>query len=978
MAEVTSKIQDIEGHLVAMGMLPEAQANGEADAAFLRGLDQTARFLGAVLKIENIDGYSEKFGQQLLQKLGEMDAEALEQIKTLLKDNSDLDLSPNWAAGPMARAIQNRLSDAGIPREQWGDVKLGGLLPLIENATQIVADIQEVTADEKVVETRQEVEKIAKSEIQTAQEIVLKALGKEGQEWGAAATQDALKDYVVQLQKDLGAPERYGAFSKTFSDYLTQKITEGELPEGYEADDLKSFASSMDVLRTNSVYVEPEEPLDVAKATQVLRSFLKETVPQVNKALETQSEQWGALAEFMVGNLLNQRIAEIEVVDGPLNLQDQASLQGLLMVLGHDYIFGFPGDKDWLWTPEIEAWITEKLENPDERLQGILKQAGLENLKSEDLQAFFDAMNVLREAEMLSQEALIDKNLNSIEIPLYVRGLYQDQIDKYHDSNSDMLHLLDSLTLEYHGQDKMNMSVLMPELKNWESKTDGSERTKSLEQFYKAARDKHEGTAEQFSDELIVLVNTLVTLPYGKSEYRDDFRDLLEKASKEAALEADPEKAAALFAKVVSEGVDKLHAEDKYGEPKFAKPSEPVWKPGLENFKVTSGGVEFDAKKIAQAYDDYNFIHSEPDLRARGITDAVDYQRYIAFKDDSGQQYVAAIDKHSMVFSIEKIDVAKLKDIATKYAEENPYEDFKKSHSELSSEAVDKAYLDGLEDKMRAADAGFAFLRPEDAPPNGAANIYDLLGDLEKYENTYALNEFSDEVADGASKIKDENKVRMDDEANAKKTAAGAQKSTPSSSPVRGEASPQTQAFNASAQHMTQDESRQIQRYAASVAGGAFLLRDSGMRQLLEKFSGQELPIGSSQGKFRVANIDMPEGDTAGPLIAYYDKATSGIKVIEVPDYLRRADARETLREMASGPDTGGFMQSVKDAYPELFNLVENHRHSEGVQDEAVYDHLKLDEYWGFKDVLRGMLDQLDDQLAGSSARSADLGATPG
>jgi len=104
--------------------------------------------------------------------------------------------------------------------------------------------------------------------------------------------------------------------------------------------------------------------------------------------------------------------------------------------------------------------------------------------------------------------------------------------------------------------------------------------------------------------------------------------------------------------------MDRLY--EQHGTPGYSQRYErdaPAWKPGLENLTITSGGQSFSAADMAAFYDNYHIMTPSNPFKESLQTAFIDQPGYTSFKEDPGNVYIAGIDKQSMVFSIEKIDL---------------------------------------------------------------------------------------------------------------------------------------------------------------------------------------------------------------------------------------------------------------------------------------------------------------------------------
>ncbi|MCB1721554.1 MAG: hypothetical protein KDI11_07355, partial [Alphaproteobacteria bacterium] len=563
MADLTPKIQSIAGKLQGLGLLASSHKGDVADEAFVDARDKAVRFLAAFLDMDGVEGYSPKFGKQVLDRLAanEKSGKLAKDIDRI-KENFDLELDKGWT--PTKSVIRGYLEDAGIPEDQWGKIKLGGLLVFIKDREQVVADLNEIANDKNV----QQVQKARVEKTQSDTETVLKTIGQEGKAWDAPETQAALTAYVSKLQTDFGFPEdkRYGAFDEVTSKKLTQQLAAGTVAAGYDAAQLQAFIPALDALRSSGAYNPPEKPLTAFDATLKVETMLGELVPKLNAQLEEKSAQMPSgfvgqlLKDFVTGGILDRRITEVGAPDGIFDMRTQASLQGMMLVLSHQMLLGIPAEKgvgDHEYTVTKGKYIREHF---DEKLKGKISDEQLADLKKA-LPELLDSLDFLAKNGMISRELFINPDDNSLlKMPDLVERQFAQRIEEHKDGNPDMLRLLDSLTHTY--TNSMGMAALMPDLAipDLFGKIDGNKSPRDrLAQFYKEAREKYGDKKEDFHTDMIILINTAMTLPYGDRAYREHFEDAMSDALAAAGKISDPDKAAEMFADKVSTYAAALH-----------------------------------------------------------------------------------------------------------------------------------------------------------------------------------------------------------------------------------------------------------------------------------------------------------------------------------------------------------------------------------------------------------------------------------
>ena len=907
MADLTPKIQLIEEKLQGLGLLTPAQVDGVADEAFVDARDKAVRFLAAFLDMPGVTGYTPEFGRQVLDRLAanEKSGKLAEDIESI-KENSDLELDKSWT--PTKSVIRGYLEDAGIPEDQWGKIKLGGLLAFIKDRKQVVADLNEIANDKGV----QQVQKARVEKTQSDTETVLKTIGQEGKAWDAPETQAALKEYVTKLQSDFGFPEarRYGAFDEVTSKKLTQQLAAGPVPAGYDAAQLQAFIPALDALRSSGAYNPPEKPLTAFDATLKVEAMLGELVPKLNAQLEEKNAQMPGgfmgqlLKDFITGGILDRRITEVGEPDGIFDMRTQASLQGMMLVLSHPMLLEIPAEKgvgDHEYTVTKGKYIREHFE---EKLKGKISDEQLADLKKV-LPELLDSLDYLAKEGMISHELFINPDNSILSMPDLVERQFAQRIEEHKDGNPDMLRLLDSLTHTY--TNSMGMAALMPDLAipDLFGKIDASKSPRDrLAQFYKEAREKYGDKEDNFHTDMIILINTAMTLPYGNRAYREHFEDAMSDALAEAGKISDPDAAAKMFADKVSTYAVELHKTQEGGAPAYVESydrSVPVWKPGLTSLEITSGGHAYNSTDIAQAYDDYNLAVAQGDFQKRGMANPLYQQKFMIFQDDEGQRYVAGIDKDSMIFTVEKIDVAAIRK-ALKDKPGRPWTE------------------------IRDLDPGFALLVDQRGHiQNGSYSYSNLLVDVES-EDVPKLGDFVQKYRKEAQDIHAGNIQRLNDEAQwnpdlfipkepAPQQFKSAARRAGAAEFDKAAALPSSEDL----QLISQFTSRKL--YSSPVVLGP---RDRDVLEAFSRNAGRELTLGSSieaGTQVRIKGIEMPS-DTSGPLIALYDRKEQRVRVIETPQVLRDSAARKALMEEVHKTDDMTMMDKIRREQPELFALM--------------------------------------------------------
>lgn len=953
MADLTSDIRSIEEKLAALGLLAPAQVDGVADGAFFDAQNKAARFLAVVLKMPPVTGYTPGFGAQVLAHVAEKErkGELAKDIETIEK-YADLKLSGSAFYYTPKHKIQGYLKDAKIPESQWGNIRLGGLLEFINEREQVVTNLNAIANDANVQAVQRE--QIAKAQSNT--DTVLKAIGQEGKAWNAPQTQTALTQYLIKLQTDFGFPEeyRYGAFDAPTSKKLTEQLSAGTVPAGYDAAQLQALIPALDALRDSGDYKPPEKPLNAFDATLRVETALATLVPRLNTQLEDHAAKTDAqidqipqgfmrdlaamFKDFATGGVLDRRIPPVGTPDGIFDMRSQASLQGMMMILSHSLLLGIPGEPSHVYTPEKGQFIRENFEK---KLKGKVDDESLAQLQA-ILPDLLGALDYLAENGLISRELFLNPDNSIRQMPWLVQKQYAQRIETHQTDNPDMLRLLDSLTRTY--TTNMGIAELMPDLEipPLFDQVDGNQSARDrLAQFYKEARAKYDDK-EKFEADVMVLIQTVVTLPYGDRDYRSGLEDAMIGALNAAQGEADPDKAAKIFTDTLTTAAVALHKTQKSDAPQYIKPLDrdvPVWKPGLASFTVTSGGKLYNVTNIAQAYDDYNFSEAQKDYQRQGFPNPAHLQKFMFFKDDDGRCYVAGIDRESMIFTIEPIDGNAL---------------FEK----------DKTAEGGREriDTLREQDSGFALIVDRNGHVQGGMGAYTNIYKHARAENTPALDEVIKRYGDQAQSTHQENMQRLED-----KTQWNPDLFIAPPEAHAAAASARQEHFKSAAGNVDQKDLEAIADFTLrKLYNGPVVLDPQQHRAVIDRLSrsaGKELDWGRSLqagAQLRIKEIDVSDADPKGRMIAYYDRQDQTVRVIGVPESLRDAEGRKALVDSVYRSDDLTMMERVRSQHPELFTMM---RRSYGQHDIPAGQALLPRDYLGFRKDFVLFMDRLDGQI---------------
>lgn len=743
-------------------------------------------------------------------------------------------------------------------------------------------------------------------------------------------------------------------------------------------------------------------PMTVIGATTIVEEALKGLAPTINGALEgaqakMQGNELGSLAaqfglsglfeSFTQVGILDHRIPEITTVDAVFDLRSQASLQALMIFLSDPMVMNLPGENKWYYTPEKGQLILQGLDDLKQRVKQMLgeeeyNRLGLEEqLTRENLAPLIEALDFLATQDpprisqqlLFSQSVEIDDNVealfrNILDVPTdqteidYLAGFGAHRMTGIAENNPGMLKLADSLTREFTTQ--FGIHDLMPELRGVDTigQIDGAlTREQRLSQFYKEARAKHaeNGHGDTFNQDLMILVGTINTLPFGSASYRQQYLHIMRRAAERAGAISDPDQAAQVFATAVTEGMNTLY--QNHGRPdyqQYYKRETPSWRPGLENITVTSGGTEFSATEIARLYDQYHTVAPGNPYRENLKTDVIDMHGPVFFKDDEGNTYIAGIDKESMVFSVERLDVegfrARYNEWTARYeANEINMDEFKEA-------------LDGMRDEF----PGFDLLVGIQTPLDAAATMMNshILSRVQTLSSLVSNYQSDFDTLRGVVETE-----RAREEALIPQNARGVG--------TDGRTEPVIDRFNPAArgtvfddptrtreQIMSDiDQLRDFANFQLNSTPRVIMPHETGIIDMLHRNDahgpdGQplKLPVGAYAGSasLRVEKLDLPPRGTGGPLIAFYDGSQRSIRVIETPDYLADPAQRQALMDMASqGADSEEFMRRIRSEYPELFAIVQEYR-TAGNGNGIITDNgpIGRNEYNGFKRAMQNVV----------------------
>ena len=1040
MSDLSQEIQRIEGYMVELGIMDAADANGVADADFFEALDQTSRLLAVILEQPDVIGYSEEFGNSLLAGLASVDPDKLEEQKENLRRFANIDVTERGIGKFAEGRFRQFLIAAGVPESKWKNFNVGGLLPIIENAEAIIADASAIVTDPEIEAARSGLQASQDAEIQQAVTTVLHHMGFPEDVnpaiWLDPQTHVQLQEQIKTLQEMTGWPpaDSYGAFTPEFAAHLQGLIDSGSVPGSLPAEDWQDLVDAMTLLYEQGLYVTPEPPITTADSARAVESVFKGLdgepglISRLNDALargrgmrdDNVPESFRPFLDaFIDTSILDKPIPEITEVDGIFDLRTQASLQATLRVLGHPQVMGFPWDESLhgYYTPETGRYILENLDKLKTTLKQVMSEEEFadldEQLTPENLAPVFESLDHLYGQGLIAHWDLLNRDYAAADM---TQRIFQERVDVLIEAgNSDLIKLMDEMTRQYSGQPLVS---LMPDLEIPSYEPEHADNPQAaLQAYYKAARERHAGDQQSFDAELVLIIESVIALPFGDGPYRTEFYQKMRQVVDRASAESDPDRAAEIFAQGVTEASEALR--DEHGEPYYISYRErevPVWKPGLSELSLTSNGQTFDINALVAVYDNYQLAFARPERQERGLSNSIDDQHFVTFtaEDESGnsQQYVALIDASSAIFSIEPIDTQRLREILSGIEEkmarleaEMPTawasidrEDFVKimmvPGQGLSEDLENKIErLGAIEPEFRALDMerfreimyeptvsfgdalkqareeipAFAML----CPPGRTAQGYSYGDLIHLLENDVPqLSALSTDM---------EQRVEAVRTGIASAPAASERSITfiPTTSlssehrvAARGDDAPEPVV----ARQMTADQIRaqtvlrDVVRREIYNGFAVYTAQDQGKIDLLKRFEGQDLQIGANLGaSLGIRGVQLPPEGVTGPLLTFFDVQTGLVRAFNIPEYLTNPDMREALNEFANGATpSSSQMLAFKDQYPEFYQLLEAQRVKvfQTARPRFEDENFDIEHLYELHQLMPSLLKHVEDELA--------------
>ncbi|MCB1651955.1 MAG: hypothetical protein KDI46_07885 [Alphaproteobacteria bacterium] len=786
-------------------------------------------------------------------------------------------------------------------------------------------------------------------------------------QWGAEE-QQKLKDTLRQLQNDpiLGAglkdEEKDGIYSAKYREKL--ETLAPQLPESTpEQQEFKgrllTLVDGLAQMDARGVAVLSDyDALDTGTAAQRIETALIGLVPKINETLDKNQDNVlvKSIVEIFAGDLMDQRIPTNITLDGRLDFNDQAALQGLIMVLSNPAVLSdgksLPKPlpkalgEPWEYTAAKGDYILKRLTDPENPPAFLLlmeekeRKAFQDLVKSGQLDALFTALDYMNDRDQLASYALFHGQGQAFA-PL-TRDILADDVARLNAAGHlDAVQLHDALLRAYTGGFGLN-DVLDKEHQIPDTSAESVHLKERLAIFYKKAREqfaKDQGTYDGFEAFLLPSLQTLNLLPFGDEAQRTAFREGVLKSARAAGSDGDK------FAQGVEDAINGIEGEIGYTH---NYEIQPMLHPKLESMTpITSGGKAYSADDIIDMYNDHQIAYASPNYRAQAKAIPLCMQSYMAFRDDHNDVYVAVIDKKSMVFSVEKIDM----DLMGRYLEPEEYlaahkgslgaeeiqtlEHLIAVKAELAQkydarEASAKYVYEHAAPALREKSAGFAMLFPEDMRWASGSTPLAFLDHMKSVQNPADSSSALDAMAHETMAV-----------AKAVRANAANKVESPKTIPIGGNLYEAQLAgeFEAVAYDSiaSRDDANRLLRDADDMAGEPQMLDQEHLSFLL-KYAGKNLALGKALGmSIRVAGVDVQPGVEPDNAMAYYNRLSQKIVIMPRPDYFDKGNV-DARRELARGIYIEGvdpeavtpemreqafmdYYKRLKNDYPELYEM---------------------------------------------------------
>jgi hypothetical protein len=777
-----------------------------------------------------------------------------------------------------------------------------------------------------------------------------------------------LKTSLAALQNDAffgqgWAGLKTGMFSPEFLAHLNTRIT--AMPQTTDAErtqhqGMQQFASSLSVLVDRGVELRTaRDRMSTAQASLLVESTLQQLAPMLNSTMRAEQasaeERLNNLPEWIPEfardfirdhavsdrqrELLATRIPDVETPDGVMDLNSQASLQSLIIVLTSPEVMGIAGHESGVYTPALGQQIISNMD----RLRQVLedkKPASMSDeefgrlqalLTADNAQRLIDSLDVLYERGMLTDQQLISHGMAARISPVAL-GILRDQAAVLKDENPDALRFMDALSREYAGRTNGLMVLGVTDTDPMEGVDASLSRAQRLQQFYQAARERytstHGGSDDGFDLYMQNIINAAAMLPFGTNEERGRISDGVR-----SAMGGDGARVGDSIVAAV-DGVRPGGA-----SPAFNRPSHRMediqLDPRIANLHITSGGREFSGQDILNGYKNIN----------EGMN--VFVQNGMTFRDDAGNVYIASLDTNSMIFSAQRVDMARMRELLAQVDAPSA-----SSGGSLTPEA-EAAFR-----QAAARDPALSLIFPPDGRMmTGGMGYQQYMRALVGGTNVSALSEFPTQAP-----------VRVQPAPVAQVAAGGEGGSRDEAPPVLQRVSRNMPGPSAGPD-ITQTQIRDIMGLASASRVYPHTFNDPAIMETLRAASEQSLHIGSMERSTqRISHVDVSQaGGNQGPKISYYEASTQTLHVVDqsvmLPNDSTIADTRAELAGngwIEHRHDTEGIHALLRSEWLK--------QHPERVGMEEPVDASQIQEFRRVAGYVLGALEWGNDTLAERTA----------
>ncbi|MCC6598067.1 MAG: hypothetical protein IT559_04700 [Alphaproteobacteria bacterium] len=761
-----------------------------------------------------------------------------------------------------------------------------------------------------------------------------------------------IKTEMLALQNDAFFGEGWtgpkdGIYTPELAAHLDARVTlmpEGTPEEQASKNNVQKFVQALHTLSEdyNLDLRHPRDRIYPADASASVEQGLSVMTPMLNSLLDEKRAQMDgafkdmpdwvknigqALAGMGAGNLLNTRIPQAGTPDAVFDMRSQGALQALLMVLADNNVMGIPGMKNGIYEPAHGQRMLAGIGPLKEKLKADMspeKFAEIEGmLSAENIQGLIDNLDVLHAAGKIAQEPFFIEN-RAGDLPGLSAGILSEEVHRLEQENPDALKVMDGLLREYTGL--YGISGLLPGHEDMAAGIDASlSPEKRLAEFYKDARAQHlqkGGSSESFDGEMIVILNTILAMPFGSAEHKNLFSGGVREALRLATAEPKADRAGEIFAQgVVSTGAA-MNAQ--IGSAGFthssAGPLPLVWHPRLETSSFVSGGKTYTGSDIARLYDDFN--------EARGALRG--HEAALFFTDDVGDMYVAAIHEGSNMFMVEKVNKENMQLLWDAGGAPEQAAALKESDPAFGLVFQAKKHLDAgyMNFAERVLFPVGAQSLDQMARVDYAAQTQDRL-QRESPQSFRKANQRPAYISSGAPP-----------EISKEASLSGGQQR----GPAAGDDPYIMPAFHTIGSNDSALR-KDLTVVASTLARGPGVYYPDDPRLKTLKAAVGEWRIGAFyKSNFELKRVDDTRSSHAGAQVAWYDREEKAVKFADAPPEMLNPDLRAAM-SMKTSETPQGYFERIQRDYPLFFEIAESYHGAPGrLQNEP----LRTEHYWNF------------------------------